>query len=67
MGGACSAYGEEERCIQGFGWGNLRERNHFGDPDVDGRILLCSIFRKWDVGVWTGSSWLRVGTGGGHL
>ena len=20
-----------------------------------------------DVGVWTGSSWLRVGTGGGHL
>ena len=25
------------------------------------------IFRKWDVGVWTGSSWLRIGTGGGHL
>ena len=25
------------------------------------------IFRKWDVGVWTGSSWLRTGTGGGHL
>jgi len=24
-------------------------------------------FRKWDVGVWTGSSWLRIGTGGGHL
>jgi len=22
---------------------------------------------KWDVGVWTGSSWLRIGTGGGHL
>ena len=21
----------------------------------------------WDVGVWTGSSWLRIGTGGGHL
>ena len=21
------------------------------------------IFRKWDVGVWTGSSWLRMGTG----
>jgi len=20
-----------------------------------------------DVGVWTGSSWLRIGTGGGHL
>jgi hypothetical protein len=22
---------------------------------------------KWDVGAWTGSSWLRIGTGGGHL
>jgi hypothetical protein len=25
------------------------------------------IFRKWDVGVWTGWSWLRIGTGGGYL
>ena len=25
------------------------------------------IFRKQDVGVWTGSNWLRIGTGGGHL
>ena len=25
------------------------------------------IFRKWDVGAWTGSSWLRIGTGAGHL
>jgi len=24
-------------------------------------------FRKWDVWVWTGSSWLRIGTVGGHL
>jgi len=38
-----------------------------GDPEVDGRIILRRIFRKWDVGVWTGSSWLRIGTGGGHL
>jgi hypothetical protein len=22
---------------------------------------------KWDVGVWTGSIWLRIETGGGHL
>jgi len=29
-------------------------------------ILRC-IFRKWDVGAWAGSSWLRIGTGGGHL
>ena len=24
----------------GFWWGNLRERDHCGDPDVDGRIIL---------------------------
>jgi hypothetical protein len=23
--------------------------------------------QKWDVGVWTGLSWLRIETGGGHL
>ena len=23
--------------------------------------------QEWDVGVWTGSSWLRLGRGGGHL
>jgi hypothetical protein len=32
-----------------------------------GRIILKWIFRNWNVGVWTGSSWLRIGTGGGHL
>ena len=34
---------------------------------VYGGIILRSIFGKWDVEVWTGSSWLRIGTGGGHL
>jgi hypothetical protein len=50
-----------------FLWGNLRERDHCGDPGVDGRIILRWIFRKLDVGVWTGLSWLRIGTGGRHL
>jgi len=67
LGEACSAYGVEESFMQGFGGGNLRERDHLGDPGVDGRIILRWVFRKWDVGVWTGSSWLRIGTGGGHL
>jgi len=30
-------------------------------------LILSWIFRKWGVGVWTGTSWLRIGTGGGHL
>ena len=35
-------------------WGNLRERDHWGDPDVDGRIILRWIFGKWEevVGDW---------------
>ena len=48
MGGACSAYGGGERGVQVSGWGNLRERDHWGDPDVDGRIILRWIFRKWE-------------------
>jgi hypothetical protein len=31
------------------------------------RITLRWIFRKCDVGAWTGLIWLRIGTGGGHL
>jgi len=41
-------------------------KRHLEDPGVDGRILRW-IFRKWDVGAWTGTSWLRIGTGVGHL
>jgi hypothetical protein len=37
------------------------------DPGVDGRIILRRIVRKWDVEIWTGLSWLRIETGGGHL
>jgi hypothetical protein len=67
MGGASSAYGGEERWHTGFWWGNLREGDHWGDPGVDGRIILRRIFVKWDVGVWTGLGWLWIGTGGGRL
>jgi len=46
--------------------GKLEKRDHLEGPGVDGRILLRSIFRKWDGG-WTGLIWLRIGTGGGLL
>jgi len=67
MGGAYDLYWGEERRIQGFGGGNLSERDHLRDPDVDGRITLRWTFRNCDVGAWTGSSWLRIQTSGGLL
>jgi hypothetical protein len=51
----------------GFWWENMRERDHWGDPDIDGRIVLRRIFTKSGVGVWLGLSWLRIETGSGHL
>jgi len=46
---------------------NWRPRDHVEDPDADVRIIIKWPFKKWDVGVWTGLNWLRIGTGGGHL
>ena len=68
IGGACSAYGGGERrsvyrvlVVKPGGKRPLgRSRRRRG-------IILRWIFRKWGVGAWTGSMWLRVGTGGGHL
>jgi len=65
VGGACSAYGGEAYIE--FWWGNLRERDYWGDPGVGWKIILRWIFTKWYVRVWTGSRWLRIATGGGHL
>jgi len=45
----------------------LRERDHWGYPDADWRIILRRIFRKWEGVVGIGWSWLRIGTGGRHL
>ena len=42
----------------GVWWGNLRVRDHLGDPGVDGRIILRRIFRKWD-GCW-GMDWIEL-------
>ena len=53
-------WGIGEACT-GFWWGNLREGDHLRDPGVDGKMDLL------EVGVWTGSSWLRIETGGGRL
>ena len=56
-----------EEVHTGFRWGNLRETDLLEDPGINGRIILRWIFRKWDVGVWALSIWLRIGTVSRHL
>jgi hypothetical protein len=62
MGRASSAYGREARRIQDFGV-KTGEKRPLGRPK-----------RRWEDNikinlqeVWTGTSWLRIGTGTGHL
>ena len=44
-----------------------RKRDHWGDLGIDGCIILGWISGWWDVGMWTGLGWPRIGTGGGRL
>ena len=66
MGRVCSTYGERIGLYR-FVVGKPEGKRHSGETRVDGRIIIRWILRKWDLGVGTGSIWLRIGTGGGHL
>jgi len=50
----------------GFWWGHLREGHHLEDVDVDGRIILKWVFKKWDGEAGTGLLWPRIGTSVEH-
>jgi len=58
--------GEERRVYRAL-LGKPEGRSPLGDLSVNGWIILGWISRRWDVGIWTGLGWPRIGTGGGGL
>jgi hypothetical protein len=51
----------------GFWWGNLRERVHFKDIGIDGRIILKLILMKSVGWAWDGLVGSRIGRSGALL
>jgi hypothetical protein len=47
--------------------GKPEGKRSLGDLGLDGWIILGSISRRWDVGIWTGLGWPMIETGGGRL
>ena len=47
--------------------GDLKERGHFEDLNVERRITLKWLFQKWGGKAWTALIGLGIGTGGGRL
>ena len=56
---------EEGRGVHKVLVGKPEGRDHWGDQDIDGSIILRWIFRNWEGGA--GWSWIRIGRGGGRL
>jgi hypothetical protein len=56
LGWAGSVYGEG-RGVYRVLVGKPRERDHCGDPGIDGSIILRRIYRKWNVG---GMDWIEL-------
>jgi hypothetical protein len=46
MGRTCGTKEGEEECIQNFGWESQKERDHYEDLNVGGRIILKWILRE---------------------
>jgi hypothetical protein len=56
-----------EQVYNGYCRRDLRKRKHLENLDVDGRIILNWILKKWIREAWTGLLWLRTRKVGGHL
>jgi hypothetical protein len=67
MDWACNTYGRYEKRIKNYCRKTSREGDHLGDLDVDGRIILEWLLKKYGVSVWTGFIWPKKGSSGGLL
>jgi hypothetical protein len=54
----------EERKVYRIMVGNPKERDHWEDQGVDGKLGSECILGKLAWGMWIGFDWLRTGTGG---
>ena len=67
MGEACSAYGEG-RGVYRVLVGKPEGKRPVGRPKLRWEDNIKMDLQEVECGgVWTVSSWLRIGTGGGHL
>ena len=66
MGGVLARMGES-RSVYNVLVGKPEGKRPLGRPRRRWEANIKWIFSKLDVGVWTGSSWLRIGTVVGHL
>jgi len=57
----------ERRDVYNVLLGKPEGKRPLGRPKRRWEDNIKTDLRKWDVGVWTGSSWLGLGTVFGHL
>jgi hypothetical protein len=67
VGGACGTHGRGEKRVHGFGGKARRKKDHLKDQGVDGRMGSKWTLGRLVGGVWSGFSWLRIGSVGGLL
>jgi hypothetical protein len=61
-----SYYEMSKRIWDGF-IGMVKVRDHVGDLDVNGRMIIKRILKTRYVRLWTGIIWLRIGSSVGLL
>jgi len=57
----------KRRCIYRVLVGKPEGKGPLGRPTNRWEDDIKRIFRKWKVGLWIGTRWLKIGAGGGHL